>query len=62
LTGRAANREDHVTYELDLPDGRTLCTRISHPPNRTTYGEAEVAKTSKEDGLARLQQFWTLGE
>lgn len=28
----------HVTYELDLPDGRTLRTRISHPPDRTDYG------------------------
>lgn len=28
----------HITYELDLPDGRTLRTRISHPPDRTTYG------------------------
>ena len=30
----------HVTYELDLPDGRTLRTRVSHPPNRETYGPA----------------------
>jgi len=28
----------HVTYELDLPDGRVLRTRISHPPDRTDYG------------------------
>ncbi|HEY9392098.1 MAG TPA: cytotoxic translational repressor of toxin-antitoxin stability system [Mycobacteriales bacterium] len=28
----------HVTYELGLPDGRVLRTRISHPVNRDTYG------------------------
>lgn len=28
----------HVTYELELPDGRVLRTRISHPPDRTDYG------------------------
>jgi hypothetical protein len=28
----------HITYELDLPDGRTLRTRVSHPPDRTSYG------------------------
>lgn len=28
----------HVTYELSLPDGRVLRTRISHPPNREVYG------------------------
>lgn len=29
----------HVTYELQLQDGRTLRTRISHPVNRSTYGK-----------------------
>jgi hypothetical protein len=28
----------HVTYELDLVDGRILRTRISHPVDRTDYG------------------------
>lgn len=28
----------HVTYELQLHDGRILRTRISHPVNRGTYG------------------------
>jgi hypothetical protein len=30
----------HVTYELHLHDGRILRTRISHPPDRTTYGKS----------------------
>lgn len=28
----------HVTYELDLDDGRVLRTRISHPVDRSSYG------------------------
>ncbi|HEX5496587.1 MAG TPA: cytotoxic translational repressor of toxin-antitoxin stability system [Mycobacteriales bacterium] len=28
----------HVTDELDLPDGRVLRTRVSHPVDRTDYG------------------------
>jgi hypothetical protein len=28
----------HVTYELDLADGRILRTRISHPVDRSDYG------------------------
>lgn len=28
----------HVTYELELPDGQILRTRISRPVNHATYG------------------------
>ncbi|HEX5114025.1 MAG TPA: cytotoxic translational repressor of toxin-antitoxin stability system [Pseudonocardiaceae bacterium] len=28
----------HITYELDLVDGRILRTRISHPVDRCDYG------------------------
>jgi hypothetical protein len=35
-TGRSGTH--HITYELALADGRILRTRISHPPNRATYG------------------------
>ncbi len=37
---RGGSVTHHVTYELDLPDGRTLRTRVSRPPNRETYGLA----------------------
>lgn len=30
----------HITYELDLDDGRVLRTRISHPVDRTGYGQS----------------------
>jgi len=107
----------HVTYELQLHDGRILRTRISHPVNRETYGprmwshilrdqldvdqatfwacvqdgrkpdrgipepptealpadlvhllltqvhlnETDVAGMSKEEAIARMQQYWTTG-
>jgi hypothetical protein len=112
---RAVTR--HVTYELQLHDGRILRTRISHPVNRETYGqrmwshilrdqldvdqatfwacvqdgkkpdrgvpepppqalpadlvhllltqvrlsETDVAGMSKEEAIARMQQYWTTG-
>lgn len=36
-TGRTGTH--HVTYELGLPDGRVLRTRISHPVDRTGFGQ-----------------------
>jgi hypothetical protein len=107
----------HITYEFDLPDGRILRTRISHPVGRDTYGasiwshmlrdqlqvseagfwrcvregvkpdrgmpqpsaealpadlvhllitrvglaDAEVARMSKEEAVARVQRYWTEG-
>ena len=112
---RGGTGTHHETYELSLPDGRILRTRISHPPDRSTYGtdvwrhllrdqldvteaefwacvkdgvkpqrgaiaapkeavpaeivyllvnragvpEAEVARLSKEEAIARLNQYWT---
>lgn len=105
----------HVTYELHLHDGRIVRTRISHPPDRATYGKsiwshilrdqldvseaelwacvqdrvkpdrgeprvpeealpadlvhllitrlrlsgAEIAKMSKADAIARMQEHWS---
>jgi hypothetical protein len=37
-TARGRTGSHHVTYELSLPDGRILRTRISHPPDRSTNG------------------------
>jgi hypothetical protein len=108
----------HATFELELPDGRTLRTRVSNPADRTDYGpsmwrhilrdqlevddavfwscvrdcvkpprggptppsqaslpaelvyllisrvglaETEVAAMSKNDAVARMQQFWSEG-
>jgi hypothetical protein len=104
-----------VTYELQLPDGKILRTRISHPPDGSTYGAniwghilrdqldvdeetfwacardgikpnrgepeatsaalpaelahllvtrlrlsgAEIAQMSREEAIARMQEFWS---
>lgn len=48
----------HVTYELDLPDGRTLRTRISHPPDRTTYGPGIWGHILRDQLGVSEQDFW----
>jgi hypothetical protein len=116
-TARGKTGTHHVTYELQLHDGRILRTRISRPVNRDTYGpgiwghilkdqldvdqatfwacvqdgtkpdrgvpeppagalpadlvhlllnrvrlsEAEVAAMSKDQAIARMQQYWATG-
>jgi hypothetical protein len=107
----------HVTHELALPDGAILRTRVSNPPDRSTYGrslwshilrdqlgvdeatfwgcvrdgrlpdrgrqadlpgslpaglvsvllhqvglpESEVAAMTREQAIARVNEFWTTG-
>ena len=48
----------HVTYELDLPDGRTLRTRVSHPPDRTSYGPSIWAHILRDQLEVAEEQFW----
>jgi hypothetical protein len=48
----------HVTYEFDLPDGRTLRTRISHPPNRTTYGPGIWSHILRDQLDVTEDEFW----
>jgi hypothetical protein len=47
-----------VTYELDLPDGRTLPTRISHPPDRTDYGASLFAHILRDLAAVSEEEFW----
>jgi hypothetical protein len=49
----------HVTYELHLPDGRVLRTRISHPPDRTTYGSSIWGHILRDQLGVSEQEFWT---
>ena len=49
----------HGTYELDLPDGRVLRTRISRPPNKTTYGERMWAHILRDQLDVTADEFWT---
>lgn len=56
-TGRTGTH--HITYELELPDGRILRTRISHPPNRTTYGPAIWAHILRDQLCVDGATFWS---
>lgn len=48
----------HITYELDLPDGRTLRTRVSHPPDRTDYGPSLFAHILRDQLAVSEKEFW----
>jgi hypothetical protein len=48
----------HVTYELALPDGRILRTRVSHPVNRATYGASMWAHILRDQLCVDEATFW----
>jgi len=48
----------HVTYELQLHDGRILRTRISHPVNRETYGPGIWSHILRDQLDADQSAFW----
>ena len=48
----------HETYELVLMDGRVLRTRISRPPDRTTYGPRLWAHVLRDQLLVTEDEFW----
>jgi hypothetical protein len=48
----------HITYELDLPDGRVLRTRVSHPPDRTTYGPSIWSHILRDQLHVTEDEFW----
>ncbi|RVX38354.1 hypothetical protein EDD27_0654 [Nonomuraea polychroma] len=48
----------HVTYELDLPDGRILRTRISHPVDRSTYGQSIWGHILRDQLQVDEATFW----
>jgi len=54
--GRAVGH--HVTYELGLPDGRILRTRISRPPNTTTYGPDLWKAILRDQLCVSEEEFW----
>jgi hypothetical protein len=48
----------HLTYELRLHDGRILRTRISHPPDRGTYGKSIWAHILRDQLDISEPEFW----
>lgn len=54
--GRSGTR--HITYEFVLLDGRVLRTRISHPPDRSTYGGSLWAHILRDQLAVSEEEFW----
>lgn len=48
----------HVTYELDLVDGRILRTRISHPVDRSNYGQGIWKHILRDQLEVDEPRFW----
>lgn len=48
----------HITYELVLPDGTIIRTRISHPPDRSTYGKGIWSHILTEQLHVSEVEFW----
>ncbi len=48
----------HVTYELGLPDGRILRTRISHPVDRSGYGPSLWSHILRDQLQVTEAEFW----
>ena len=48
----------HVTYELELTDGRMLRTRISHPVGSDTYGPSLWGHILRDQLDVTADEFW----
>ena len=48
----------HVTYELVLHDGRILRTRISHPVDRSSYGQNMWSHILRDQLDVDQATFW----
>src|SRR5207237_4946394 len=49
-------------YELALPDGRILYTRISHAVDRTDYGPSIWAHILRDQLAVTAEEFWACVE
>ncbi|MGH9113780.1 MAG: cytotoxic translational repressor of toxin-antitoxin stability system [Acidimicrobiales bacterium] len=52
----------HITYELVLPDGRVLRTRVSHPPDRRDYGSSLFVHILRDQLHVTEDEFWACVE
>lgn len=57
-TAKGKSGGHHVTYELAQPDGAVLRTRISHPPDRSTYGKALWTYVLRDQLQVTEDEFW----
>jgi hypothetical protein len=56
---RGRSGTHHVTYEIGLPDGRVLRTRISHPVDRSDYGPGLWTHILRDQLDVTDQEFWS---
>ena len=57
-SARGGHVGHRLTYELSLPDGRILRTRISHPPGRQTYAARLWSHILREQLAVDEATFW----
>jgi hypothetical protein len=55
---RGSKTNHHVTYELALPDGNVLRTRVSHPIDRSDYGPALWSHVLRDQLKITEDEFW----
>lgn len=56
---RGGSGTHHITYELNLADGRILRTRISHPADRTTYGPSLWGHILRDQLEVAEEELWS---
>jgi hypothetical protein len=57
-SARGRTGTHHLTYELHLPDGRILRTRISRPVDRTDYGPSMWRHILRDQLQVTEAEFW----
>jgi hypothetical protein len=57
-SARGRKGADHVKFELILPDGRILRTKISHPVNRDSYGASMWSEILRYQLDVSEADFW----
>ncbi|MDY7100716.1 MAG: cytotoxic translational repressor of toxin-antitoxin stability system [Actinomycetota bacterium] len=55
---RGGTGSHHLTYELALPDGRILRTRVSHPPNKRDISRRLFAHILRDQLDVAEDEFW----
>jgi len=57
-SSRGKTGTHHDTYELPLPNGDVLRTRISRPPDRSEYGSSLWSHILKDQLMVTEKEFW----
>lgn len=61
-SARGRRGTHHDTFELTLPNGDVLRTRVSRPPDRSTYGARLWSHILKDQLDLTEEQFWAAVE